>query len=531
MISSISQAVRELAEPKLAEFTAKLIPTVDPERILGVRMPALRKLAKKLLREHPQEVTEFKAAVPHDFQEEDLLHVLLLNEERDFATWHAEITNFLPYMTNWTLTDAVSPTCVKGRNAANLPKLERACLNWMLDDRVYVQRLGVVVLMSLLGTEYFSPEHLRKEYEYYGIETCAVDGMCQTRCPVNINTGDLIRRLRSENQDKLAATGWKVAAQQWDIMDKVAGKSLTVAKKLPFPVVHGTTSIARKVMGDDMVPSYKKGLPVGGPARKPHKDATVETVFFPACVNSMFGGVDGDGKHDPVNATQAFIRLCERTGVKYRIPDNIGEMCCATPWKSKGFTDGYSIMSDRVLKSLWEATDGGRLPVVCDASSCTEGLEVMREKVIKALEHKIVNGLKPGEPDYSRLRMYDAVQFAADNMLDKLTVSAPLPSVALHPTCSMTHLGTQPAFEKIANVMSDDVYVPKHWGCCGYAGDRGMLHPELTASATEAEAAELSEQKQFAAYISANHTCEQGMTEATGHTYQNVLQLLERTTR
>ena len=79
MSSLISQAVRELAEPKLAEFTAKLLPTVDPARILGVRTPALRRLAKKLLREHPQEVTEFKAAVPHDFQEEDLLHVLLLN--------------------------------------------------------------------------------------------------------------------------------------------------------------------------------------------------------------------------------------------------------------------------------------------------------------------------------------------------------------------------------------------------------------------------------------------------------------------
>lgn len=161
MSYSISQAVRELAEPKLAEFTAKLLPTVDPARILGVRTPALRKLSKKLLREHPQETAEFLAAVPHDFQEEDLLHVLLLNEERDFATWHTEITGFLPYMTNWTLTDAVSPACVKGGKAANLPKLERSCLNWMLDDRVYVQRLGVVVLMSLLGTEYFSPEHLR----------------------------------------------------------------------------------------------------------------------------------------------------------------------------------------------------------------------------------------------------------------------------------------------------------------------------------------------------------------------------------
>ena len=118
MSSSISQAVRELAEPKLAEFTAKLIPTVDPARMLGVRMPALRKLAKKLLREHPQEVAEFKTTVPHDFQEEDLLHVLLLNEERDFAAWHAEITDFLPYMTNWTLTDAVSPGLCKRRQGS-----------------------------------------------------------------------------------------------------------------------------------------------------------------------------------------------------------------------------------------------------------------------------------------------------------------------------------------------------------------------------------------------------------------------------
>ena len=150
--------------------------------------------------------------------------------------------------------------------------------------------------------------------------------------------------------------------------------------------------------------------------------------------------------------------------------------------------------------------------VPAEASSCTEGLEVMRAKVAAALEHKITQGLGAGEADYAQLKLIDSVQFAADTLLPKLTVSVPLPSLALHPTCSMTHLGVQPAFEKIANAMSADVYVPKHWGCCGYAGDRGMLHPELTASATEAEAAELSEQKQFAAYISANRTCEQGMT-------------------
>ena len=83
-----------------------------------------------------------------------------------------------------------------------------------------------------------------------------------------------------------------------------------------------------------------------------------------------------------------FASASER-GVKYRVPEGIDQMCCGTPWKSKGYTDGYSIMSDRVLKALWQATDGGRIPIVCDASSCTEGLEVMRAKVAAALEHKI----------------------------------------------------------------------------------------------------------------------------------------------
>jgi len=146
------------------------------------------------------------------------------------------------------------------------------------------------------------------------------------------------------------------------------------------------------------------------------------------------------------------------------------------------------------------------------------------------VEHKITQGLGAGEADYAQLKLIDSVQFAADTLLPKLTVSAPLPSLALHPTCSMTHLGVQPAFEKIANAMSEQVYVPKNWGCCGYAGDRGMLHPELTQSATRAETAELNEHE-FAAYASSNRTCEQGMTEATGHTFQNVLQLLERATR
>jgi D-lactate dehydrogenase len=115
-------------------------------------------------------------------------------------------------------------------------------------------------------------------------------------------------------------------------------------------------------------------------------------------------------------------------------------------------------------------------------------------------------------------------------MLPRLSVTAPVSSLALHPTCSSTEMGTAAAMEAIGRAISPDVFLPRAWGCCGFAGDRGLLHPELTASATAPEAGELSF-RTFAAYASSNRTCEIGMTRATGKPYVHILELLEAATR
>ena len=117
-----------------------------------------------------------------------------------------------------------------------------------------------------------------------------------------------------------------------------------------------------------------------------------------------------------------------------------------------------------------------------------------------------------------------------DSLLHRLTVSAPIKSIAIHPTCSSETLGTTAKLVGLANAISPDVDVPVSWGCCGFAGDRGMLHPELTASATAAEAAEVAE-RSYEAYASTNRTCELGMSRATGQTYEHILELVERATR
>ncbi len=356
-------------------------------------------------------------------------------------------------------------------------------------------------------------EQLEQDYEYDGTQTCAVDGMCAIACPVNINTGDLVRRLRRETQPQLARSASVSAAQHWGVLTKAAGSALTVANALPTPVVAASTDLGRALIGSEVVPRYSRDLPRGGRQVRPTPSAAPEAVYFPACVNTMFGPVDGSA-----GVRDAFTELCDRAGVPIVVPDEAGSLCCGTPWKSKGFTAGYDTISEITLPSLLEASDGGRLPIVCDAASCTEGLETMRDSASRL-----------GGP-YEALAFVDSAEFAATSLLPELTVTRPVESVVVHHTCSTAARGADWSLTAIARFVSDDVAVPVDAGCCAFAGDRGMLRPELTAAATAPEAAEVAE-REYAAYVSANRTCEIGMTRATNRPYQHVLEVLEQATR
>ncbi|WP_337003322.1 MULTISPECIES: FAD-binding and (Fe-S)-binding domain-containing protein [unclassified Microbacterium] len=360
---------------------------------------------------------------------------------------------------------------------------------------------------------------LQKDYDYDGVQTCAVDGMCGVACPVDINTGDLVRRLRAEQANAVEGAVWGTAAKHWGTVTRAGGVALTVADALPAPLVRGVTQVGRAVLGADTLPLYDGGLPRGG-SKPPRPSAPddARVVFFGACIGTMFGAErEGQGSRD------ALRELLDRAGIPVVIPEENGGLCCGTPWKSKGHLDGYRLMSDRVLDSLWEASRHGELPVVCDAASCTEGLDVMLAQAVAK------------NPKYEGLRIEDATTYVAREVLPTLRVSAKLPTVAVHPTCSTTALGATGALTAIAAAVADEVFVPEGWGCCAFAGDRGMLHPELTASATAQESAEIAaadaERGGFDAFVSANRTCEIGMTRATGQPYRHVIEVLEELTR
>ena len=359
---------------------------------------------------------------------------------------------------------------------------------------------------------------LEKDYEYESVDTCAVDGMCQTACPVDINTGSLVKRLRAADAGPLAKGAWNGAARHWEGITRGASLALTVVDKLPAAAIAPPNKAARAVLGDDTVPLYSAELPGGGPVRKrPAPSGEPDAVYFPACVGTMFGpaapGPGGEGH----GVQFSFEQLCARAGLTLLVPEGIDGLCCGTPWSSKGMAAGQKTMREKTLAALRKATRDGELPIVCDASSCTEGLR-------QAVESDVPTA------GQQALRLVDAVDFAAERILPRLPDHGKLESLALHPTCSSTRMGLNDALGAVAGAVAERVEIPESWGCCAFAGDRGMLHPELTASATAKQAAEVAEMG-ASAHASCNRTCELGMTRATGAQYRHVLELLEELTR
>jgi len=349
-------------------------------------------------------------------------------------------------------------------------------------------------------------QELERDYTYAGEQTCAVDGMCLTACPVLINTGDLVRKLRAESVGRPTQVVWTALAHGWGVTARAGSLGLSIAKILPSGVSVAATSLTRRLVGPAAVPLYDDALPRGGRPRPTLVSDAAQAVLFGACIGSMFGAEDGSG-----GAGSALVELCERAGVSLRTPAGLGGLCCGTPWKSKGLTQGYDVMAAKVVPALREATDGGRLPVVTEASSCVEGLvELLHDRA-------------------PEITVLDAVTFVAEKVLPSLSVRG-LDSVVVHPTCSMERAGGTPALLQVAHALADEVIVPLDWGCCAFAGDRGLLHPELTASATRREADEVRG-TQASAYVSSNRTCEIGMSRATGRTYQHVLEVLAEATR
>lgn len=348
---------------------------------------------------------------------------------------------------------------------------------------------------------------LIREFRYYGNETCAGDGLCSTSCPMKINTADLIHNVREREMGK---TGHKIG--NW-----TAHHLSTVSKGLR--VALGCANVAHKVLGDKGVTVVGKGLHTVGlplwtpslpkPFNPSHLHAIPEpqgprkVVYFPSCLNRTMGVSEEEGKKvEPL--ADVFVRLCQKAGYEVIFPAGMENLCCGMIWESKGMPDIADAKTAELEAALAVASEGGKIPIVCDQSPC---LHRMRDHIKK-------------------LTLHEPAEFILDYLVPYLNITRCDKPIAVHITCSSRRMGLASKIVRLASLCSSHVTVPAEVGCCGFAGDKGFTHPELNAWGLRKLRPALEAAGAVEGY-SNSRTCEIGLTTNGGIPYKSIAYLVD----
>ncbi len=313
----------------------------------------------------------------------------------------------------------------------------------------------------------FAAAELRRQYQYGGIDTCAADGMCATRCPVGINVGDYTEQLRQERHHRFEASLGSVLAHRFAEVERIARGGLAMgalANRL-----RATQTLTKAV--HRLIPFSPVWSPAmaGSPVAVFRAEESPEIAYFPACVTRIMGA----STRGKPSVAETVLTVADRAGVKVRLAESVTGVCCGQIWGHRGYASGQRYMADRLVERMWEWSDGGRVPVMCDVTSCTQAIvcHVADQLSDSSREH------------YDQITVVDVVPWLADSVLPRLQVTRPKQSVALHPTCACVELGVDRQMRAIGDACAREAVVPMHWGCCGVAGDRGFMYPQLSDGA------------------------------------------------
>ncbi|MXR31882.1 FAD-binding and (Fe-S)-binding domain-containing protein [Pseudomonas sp. PICF6] len=351
---------------------------------------------------------------------------------------------------------------------------------------------------------------LETAYQYHGIDTCAATGLCAQRCPVGINTGELVKKLRSRSATRTKTADW--LASNFAIALQGARFTLHVANGARMLL--GAPRLARLSAGltrlsKGQVPQWDNAMP------QPEKairfspavcDERPRVVYLAACVSRAMAPAAGD--KEQMSLYEKTQRLLEKAGYQVVFPDNVDSLCCGQPFASKGYAEQAEHKRQELIGALLHASRGGIDPIYCDTSPCTL-------RLIQDLGNV-------------RLDLYDPVRFIRTHLMDRLEFTPQDAPIAVHVTCSTQHLGESQALIDLARKCSKQVVIPEGIHCCGFAGDKGFTTPELNAHSLRT----LKDAVQFCSEgVSTSRTCEIGLTRHGEIDYHGLVYLVDRVTR
>lgn len=391
---------------------------------------------------------------------------------------------------------------------------------------------------------------LEKEYSYTGEQTCAGDGLCSTSCPMGINVADLTHQLRRVNMPagsfghgfwnfvaghyagvksglrgalRMATAGetvlgdlamsglcrWLHNAIRIPLWTPATPKAYNIPKSLralvsSAAVGHDGASTVYAATGPARLGSLSKRPDSQTSEAATGMPTVCKVVYFPSCINQMMGLPK---HHHAVDKplVEEMVSLLGKAGYEVIFPENMSSLCCGTIWESKGMPEIADRKTAELEEALWQASEQGRYPVLCDQSPC-----------LHRMKHKI-----------KKMRLYEPAEFILGFLADRLDFHQTDTPVAIHLTCSMRLMHKTGKMLELARMCSTNVLVPEGVGCCGFAGDKGMTHPELNKYALR----KLKDQvKGIPVGYSNSRTCEIGLATNSGIPYVSIAYLVNRCT-
>ncbi|MBP5966746.1 MULTISPECIES: FAD-binding and (Fe-S)-binding domain-containing protein [Pseudomonas] len=351
---------------------------------------------------------------------------------------------------------------------------------------------------------------LEKAYEYQGIETCAATGLCAQRCPVGINTGELVKKLRGRHATHKKTADWI----EGNFAKTLQGARFTLHVANGARMLLGAPRLAKLSatltrVSKGQVPLWTNAMPQPERAIRfsPNvSDERPRVVYLAACVSRVMGPAAGD--KEQMSLFDKTRGLLEKAGYQVVFPDNQDNLCCGQPFASKGYAEQAEHKRQELISALLHASRGGLDPIYCDTSPCT--LRLVQDV---------------GDV---RLDLYDPVRFIRTHLLDRLHFTPQEAPIAVHVTCSTQHLGESQALIDLARKCSKNVVIPEGIHCCGFAGDKGFTTPELNSHSLRT----LKDAVQHCSEgISTSRTCEIGLTQHGGIDYHGLVYLVDRVTR
>lgn len=357
----------------------------------------------------------------------------------------------------------------------------------------------------------YSPELIRS-FNYHGEATCATDGLCAMACPVNINTGSLIKELRFLRHGRFTSGLARLAASNMHHVTAFMRAALNTVSMMHWLTgarfMHFVSEGLHRVSGK-RIPLWNRYMPGGADLRVLKRQAEksdLKVVYFPTCINRGMGKSADYGRREP-SVVEKTVLFLQKAGYEVIFPPDIHRLCCGMAFDSKGFVTEGQQKAAELEVALLAASKEGKIPVYCDMSPC---LFRMKEVLSK------------------KLRLFEPVEFILRYLTDRLTFTRLPHKVAIHSTCSTIRMGLDQDLLWLAGMCADEVIVPDEIRCCGWAGDRGFTKPELNASALK----QLREKipSGVTQGYSTSRTCEIGLSLHSGISYKSVIYLVDEAT-